>query len=256
MLIRSEADQQLMQSKIRKGIAKARAEGKCIGRPPLRHFSIEDIQRLREERVAGASITSLSIKYCSTVWKVHSLVRDLKRIDETEVLDLDKIDTEKVPSERALQMSIWANGDLVLEANCLALERAIDFFIKQQQHSVGFVAFGLSEEVWFGVKEQKLQVCQVCRRKFRFIGSSQLVLVKKQHGGEPSITYFPCCSLDCREVVRNLVGRLKQEEETKWLQIKRARELLTKARALVQSFSAQQSSLSNKLEQTISLPSA
>src|SRR5215475_164884 len=51
----AEFERELLRERVRAGMAQARRTGKHVGRPALRKFQTEDIQRIRELRSSGTS---------------------------------------------------------------------------------------------------------------------------------------------------------------------------------------------------------
>jgi DNA invertase Pin-like site-specific DNA recombinase len=60
--------------RVRAGLQRARGQGKRLGRPPLRRLTVEEVAKLRKERVrTKAPFRTLATKWGLSVWSVHRL---------------------------------------------------------------------------------------------------------------------------------------------------------------------------------------
>jgi DNA invertase Pin-like site-specific DNA recombinase len=62
--------------RVRAGIERVRKQGKRLGRPPLRVLTLEEIAKVRKERLrTGAPFRSLATKHNLSVWTVHRICK-------------------------------------------------------------------------------------------------------------------------------------------------------------------------------------
>jgi len=71
----AEMERSLIGDRVRAGLRNAKANGKRLGRPPLRELSAAEIRRLRRERRRGASFKSLAQHYQVSVWSAFQLCK-------------------------------------------------------------------------------------------------------------------------------------------------------------------------------------
>ena len=69
----AEFERELLRERVKSGMAQARRSGKHVGRPPLRKFHAEDIERMRHLRVMGTSIRKLATDFKTTQWMAARL---------------------------------------------------------------------------------------------------------------------------------------------------------------------------------------
>jgi DNA invertase Pin-like site-specific DNA recombinase len=74
----AEMERSLIGDRVRAGLRNAKANGKRLGRPPLRELSAAEIRRLRRERRRGASFKSLAQRYQVSVWSAFQLCKKAK----------------------------------------------------------------------------------------------------------------------------------------------------------------------------------
>jgi DNA invertase Pin-like site-specific DNA recombinase len=68
-------ERDMLRERVRAGLAQARRSGKQLGRPPLRRFTTDEKEELRELRRRGASIRRLAITFKTTQYIVSGLVK-------------------------------------------------------------------------------------------------------------------------------------------------------------------------------------
>ena len=68
----SEFERALIQERVRAGLARARAKGKRLGRPPA--LTRGQVARLRTDREAGMSLRALARKYGTTAPTVRRVL--------------------------------------------------------------------------------------------------------------------------------------------------------------------------------------
>jgi len=65
-------ERSLIAERVRLGIENARREGKQLGRPPIRKLTVEEIKRVRADRVkAKLSLRQLATKYRTSLWAIQ-----------------------------------------------------------------------------------------------------------------------------------------------------------------------------------------
>ena len=69
----AEFERELLRERVRSGMAQARRSGKHVGRPALRKFRAEDIEKMRLLRLQGASIRKLAAEFQTTQWMAARL---------------------------------------------------------------------------------------------------------------------------------------------------------------------------------------
>src|SRR6266446_2080556 len=70
----AQFERSLIADRVRSGLANARANGKILGRPPLRKLTKTEIANLRRQRVHGkVTFRVLAKKFGVSVWTAHSL---------------------------------------------------------------------------------------------------------------------------------------------------------------------------------------
>lgn len=70
----AQFERSLIVERVRAGLLHARAQGRRLGRPPLRVLAPEEIARLRKERQTnGVTFRELSERYGVSVWAAHRL---------------------------------------------------------------------------------------------------------------------------------------------------------------------------------------
>jgi len=70
----AQFERSLIGERVRSGLANARANGKALGRPPLRKLSREEARQLRRERVQrDVPFRVLAKKFGVSVWTAHRL---------------------------------------------------------------------------------------------------------------------------------------------------------------------------------------
>ncbi len=72
----AELERALIGERVKAGLRNAKANGKKLGRPPLRQFSKTDVRRLRMERRCGVSYKKLAQNYGTSVWTAFRLCRN------------------------------------------------------------------------------------------------------------------------------------------------------------------------------------
>jgi DNA invertase Pin-like site-specific DNA recombinase len=70
----AEFERELLRERVKSGMAQARRAGKRIGRPALRHFSPDELVRIRSLREQGASVRKLAKDFETTQWMIARLV--------------------------------------------------------------------------------------------------------------------------------------------------------------------------------------
>lgn len=71
----AELERSLIGERVRAGLRNAKANGKRLGRPPLRQLSTLEIRRLRGERKRGTSFKKLAQDYGTSVWTAFKLCK-------------------------------------------------------------------------------------------------------------------------------------------------------------------------------------
>jgi DNA invertase Pin-like site-specific DNA recombinase len=66
----AEFERELLRERVKAGMAQARRTGKHVGRPALRKFQTEDIDRMRELKMQGMSVRKLASDFGTTQWMV------------------------------------------------------------------------------------------------------------------------------------------------------------------------------------------
>jgi len=67
----AELERSLIAERVRMGLQNARRRGKRLGRPPIRHLSTAEMERVRADRVKGMSLRGLAEKYRTSVWAMQ-----------------------------------------------------------------------------------------------------------------------------------------------------------------------------------------
>lgn len=71
----AEFERDLIRDRVVAGMAQARRKGKHIGRPPLRKFSVVEVEQIRAARREElASIRQLAIRFGTTQWMVSRIL--------------------------------------------------------------------------------------------------------------------------------------------------------------------------------------
>lgn len=71
----AELERSLIAERVKAGIRNARAKGKRIGRPPLREFNRDEVEKIRAAwRKERASCRALAIKYGTTQWMINRVL--------------------------------------------------------------------------------------------------------------------------------------------------------------------------------------
>jgi DNA invertase Pin-like site-specific DNA recombinase len=72
----AELERSLIAERVRAGLRNARANGKKLGRPPLRELSSAEVRQLkRDRRRGGVSFSALSKRYGVSVWMAFQLCK-------------------------------------------------------------------------------------------------------------------------------------------------------------------------------------
>lgn len=74
----AELERSLIAERVRAGLRNAKANGKRLGRPPLRELGMPEIRQLRKARRQGASFKKLAQDYGVSVWSAFQLCRRAK----------------------------------------------------------------------------------------------------------------------------------------------------------------------------------
>ena len=69
----AEFERELLRERVKAGMAQARRTGKHCGRPALRRFQPNEIERIRELRSSGTSVRKLAQDFETTQWMVARL---------------------------------------------------------------------------------------------------------------------------------------------------------------------------------------
>jgi DNA invertase Pin-like site-specific DNA recombinase len=69
----AEFERELLRERVKAGMAQARRTGKHVGRPALRKFQPNEIERIRELRSNGTSVRKLAKDFETTQWMVARL---------------------------------------------------------------------------------------------------------------------------------------------------------------------------------------
>ncbi|MCU1250087.1 MAG: Resolvase domain [Edaphobacter sp.] len=69
----AEFEREMLRERVKAGMAQARRAGKRMGRPALRHFSQEDLEKMRKLRAQGTSIRKLATNFGTTQWMASRL---------------------------------------------------------------------------------------------------------------------------------------------------------------------------------------
>jgi DNA invertase Pin-like site-specific DNA recombinase len=72
----AEFEREMLRERVKAGMAQARRTGKRMGRPALRHFSSEDLEKMRKLRAQGTSIRKLATNFGTTQWMAARLTTD------------------------------------------------------------------------------------------------------------------------------------------------------------------------------------
>jgi DNA invertase Pin-like site-specific DNA recombinase len=70
----AEFERELLRERVKAGMAQARRTGKHCGRPALRRFQPNEIERIRELRSNGTSVRKLAKDFETTQWMVARLM--------------------------------------------------------------------------------------------------------------------------------------------------------------------------------------
>ncbi len=71
----AELERSLIAERVKAGIRNARAKGKRIGRPPLREFNRDEVEKIRAAwRRKDTSIRSLAMRYQTTQWMINRVL--------------------------------------------------------------------------------------------------------------------------------------------------------------------------------------
>jgi DNA invertase Pin-like site-specific DNA recombinase len=73
----AEFERELLRDRVRAGMAQARRAGKHVGRPPLRRFTAVEIERMKQLRGEGASLSKLAAEFGTSQWMASRLVSNL-----------------------------------------------------------------------------------------------------------------------------------------------------------------------------------
>jgi DNA invertase Pin-like site-specific DNA recombinase len=71
----AEMERSLIGDRVRAGLRNAKANGKRLGRPPLRQLGSAEIQRLRRERRKGVSFKKLAQNYGTSIFTAFRLCK-------------------------------------------------------------------------------------------------------------------------------------------------------------------------------------
>jgi DNA invertase Pin-like site-specific DNA recombinase len=74
----AELERSLIGERVKAGLRNAKANGKKLGRPPLKELSTTEIRRLRTDRARGASFKKLAQDHGVSVWSAFHLCRKAK----------------------------------------------------------------------------------------------------------------------------------------------------------------------------------
>lgn len=74
----AEMERSIIGDRVRAGLRNAKANGKRLGRPPLKELSTSDICRLRKERRHGVSFKTLAQNHGISVWTAFQLCKKAK----------------------------------------------------------------------------------------------------------------------------------------------------------------------------------
>jgi len=78
----AEFEREMLRERVKAGMAQARRAGKRVGRPALRHFSLQELEKMQLLRVQGTSIRKLATNFGTTQWMAARLTRkDNRAID-------------------------------------------------------------------------------------------------------------------------------------------------------------------------------
>jgi len=70
----AEFEREMLRERVKAGLQHARAQGRKLGRPPLRVLTAEEVAKLRKERVrTKAPFRELARKYHVSVWAAHRI---------------------------------------------------------------------------------------------------------------------------------------------------------------------------------------
>ncbi len=69
-------ERSLIVERVKAGLQHARSQGRRLGRPPRRVLTLEEIMKLRKERLrSNVPFRKLAIKYGISVWSAHKLLQ-------------------------------------------------------------------------------------------------------------------------------------------------------------------------------------
>jgi DNA invertase Pin-like site-specific DNA recombinase len=69
----AEFEREMLRERVKAGMAQARRAGKRVGRPALRHFSAQELERMQLLRTQGTSIRKLATFFGTTQWMAARL---------------------------------------------------------------------------------------------------------------------------------------------------------------------------------------
>jgi DNA invertase Pin-like site-specific DNA recombinase len=69
----AEFEREMLRERVKAGMAQARRAGKSLGRPALRHFSSQELDKMRLLRSQGTSIRKLATNFGTTQWMAARL---------------------------------------------------------------------------------------------------------------------------------------------------------------------------------------
>jgi DNA invertase Pin-like site-specific DNA recombinase len=77
----AEFEREMLRERVKAGMAQARRAGKRVGRPALRHFSPQELEKMQLLRTQGTSIRKLATNFGTTQWMASRLTnRDNRTI--------------------------------------------------------------------------------------------------------------------------------------------------------------------------------
>jgi DNA invertase Pin-like site-specific DNA recombinase len=77
----AEFEREMLRERVKAGMAQARRAGKRVGRPALRHFSPQELEKMQSLRAQGTSIRKLATNFGTTQWMASRLTnRDNRTI--------------------------------------------------------------------------------------------------------------------------------------------------------------------------------
>jgi DNA invertase Pin-like site-specific DNA recombinase len=75
----AEFERELLRERVKAGMAQARRTGKHVGRPALRKFQPNEIERIRELRSNGTSVRKLAKDFETTQWMVARVTAQVQQ---------------------------------------------------------------------------------------------------------------------------------------------------------------------------------